>query len=1035
MKTFVPLCLFFVAMISADVYAQERMTVEKFKEITAMPGDDKALPPQLAEFPFWKNAKCRIVMKYQDGKTTEEECKATDKKIGGKYLVSGLESKTYKQPIYTITTYDEDSSAIKEWSLLGETLTESTVVIDAKNNSFASSSTYADGFMEVTVGAFSSKELSSKSLVYKNGKLFLTREVKAFPFAATVQQTKKRSSTVSSVELNEKYVPPVSPRTTYNFNSDWKFLKSDAAEAENPQFDDSKWATVSTPHTYNDVDSFDEIIARGGEKSLYMGPVCYRKHFKLPAEAEGRKVFIEFEGMRQAARFFMNGKPVGKYENGVTPCGIDVSDAVFFGDKENVLTVKLTNDGNYKEESTGTNFQWGSKDFNPNYGGLNRNIRLHLAGKVYQTLPLYENLQTTGVYVSAGEIDVAAKTASIQVESQVRNESGDQRSVDLSAVVVDAEGIVRATLPGDTYDMVDGETAILKAGGKLIGARWWSPETPNLYDVYSVLAIDGKVVDVNKITTGFRKTAFKGGAGTGGVYINDRFVYLKGYAQRSWDEWAAVGGAYPDWMHDYTAEMIRDSHANYMRWMHIAPKAQNVRAYDRFGIVQVCPAGDKEKEPSGRQWEQRMEVMRDTIIYYRNSPSILFWEAGNNGISAAHMRQMVDLRKQWDPAGGRAMGCRTLNDPEATGVAEYYGVMIGQDPKTDALKGPTDMFRAYSHQRRDLAPFIETEDFRDEGARRFWDDFSPPHFGFKPGPNDTYKWNSETFCLAAAKRYSEYYNERISNSDPNRSKWAAYASIIFADSNQHGRQASSEVCRVSGKVDAVRLPKVIYYLHRVMQNELPDIHFIGHWTYPADTKKTMYVAANNVDEVELFVNGSSKGKLNKPESNYIYAFKDVRFEPGTIKAVGTKQGKIVCQHELTTAGPAKSLKLTVHTGPKGFLADGSDVAFIDFEVVDAQGRRCPTDEARVDFEIGGPAIWRGGYDSGVPGSTNNKYLSTECGVNRVLIRSTLTPGEIVLKATREGLAPAEARFQSVPVAVKDGLSAEAPQTLPNPPPK
>ena len=102
----------------------------------------------------------------------------------------------------------------------------------------------------------------------------------------------------------------------------------------------------------------------------------------------------------------------------------------------------------------------------------------------------------------------------------------------LSAVVVDAGGIVRATLKGETYDMVNGETQVLKASGQLAGARLWSRHDPYLYDVYSILTVGGKVVDVNKVRTGFRKTAFKGGAGTGGVYINDRFVYLKGYAQR-----------------------------------------------------------------------------------------------------------------------------------------------------------------------------------------------------------------------------------------------------------------------------------------------------------------------------------------------------------------------------------------------------------------------------------------------------------------------------------------------------------------------
>src|SRR5262249_58700064 len=64
--------------------------------------------------------------------------------------------------------------------------------------------------------------------------------------------------------------------------------------------------------------------------------------------------------------------------------------------------------------------------------------------------------------------------------------------------------------------------------------------------------------------------------------------------------------------------------------LHIAPQPADVRACDRAGIIQICPAGDKEKDVTGRQWEQRKEVMRDTIVYFRNSPSVLFWEAGNN---------------------------------------------------------------------------------------------------------------------------------------------------------------------------------------------------------------------------------------------------------------------------------------------------------------------------------------------------------------------------------------------------------------------
>jgi beta-galactosidase len=131
--------------------------------------------------------------------------------------------------------------------------------------------------------------------------------------------------------------------------------------------------------------------------------------------------------------------------------------------------------------------------------------------------------------------------------------------------------------------------------------------------------------------------------------------------------------------------------------------------------------------------------------------------------------------------------------------------------------------------------------------------------------------------------------------------------------------------------------------------------------------------------------------------------------------------KIVADEVLETAGEPKQLKLTPHVSPRGLLADGADVAFFDVEVLDAQGRRCPTDEARVDFKLEGPAIWRGGYNSGQPHSVNNLWLDTECGINRVAVRSTLVPGKIMLTATRAGLAPAKVELASQPIEFSNGL--------------
>jgi beta-galactosidase len=825
----------------------------------------------------------------------------------------------------------------------------------------------------------------------------------------------------------DPFVPPPSPRVTLNFNPDWKFIRQDVPGADAANFDDSSWTTVSTPHTYNESDTYNELIVHShGQDHEYMGIAWYRKHFKLPDSAKDGKVFIEFEGLKQAGHFWVNGQVAGLYENGVTPCGLDITKLVNFGDKDNVIAVKVDNSADYKEEATGVEYEWMGRAFNPNYGGLNHDVWLHLTGKVYQTLPLYENLQTTGIYIYPSNFSVKDKTCDVNVESQVRNED-QQEDVTLSVAVVDTDGNLCATFKSDDSDMVEGQTDTLTATGHLTNAHFWGPDDPYLYDVYTMLTVNGKIVDVCKTQTGFRKVELKGGAGTGGVYINDKFVYLKGYAQRSTDDWAGLGQAYPDWMHDLSAALMRKSNANYLRWMHITPQPVDERSMDQYGIVNICPAGDKEGDAQGRQWDQRCEVMRDSMIYMRDHPSIVFWEAGNNGITADHMKQMLALKQQWDPTGLRFLGCRSLNDPGAAAITEYFGIMIGEDPAKDTRKSPADIFRSFSDQRRDQAPFLEAEDFRDEAARRFWDDYSPPHFGFKPGPKDTYHWNSETFCVAAINRYNAYWENRISNNDPTHAKWAAYASIYWSDSNADGRQDSSEVARVSGKVDSVRLPKEAFFVYRVMQSDTPAIHIIGHWTYPANTTKNVYVCSN-CDQVELFVNGQSLGKVS-PTDGFLFTFPNVQFQPGVIKAVGYAKDGTTVQTSIETAGPPARIKLTPIVGPKGLQADGSDVALVDFEVVDAQGRRCPTDEARVDFKISGPAIWRGGYNSGVLNSTNNLYLETECGINRVSIRSTLEPGTITLTASRDGLQSGTITIQSHPIDTKDGIESEMPQRM------
>src|SRR5215471_10283119 len=155
---------------------------------------------------------------------------------------------------------------------------------------------------------------------------------------------------------------PSRESTRLSMDAGWKFIAQDVTGAEATAFNDSAWSTVSTPHTYNDVDSYGVLINHAsGDTGTYDGPAWYRKHFKVASQYSNSKMIIEFERIRQGARFYINGTAVGVYDDGVTACGIDVTGKVNFGATENVLAVRVDNNRNYAEASTGVVFEWAGK--------------------------------------------------------------------------------------------------------------------------------------------------------------------------------------------------------------------------------------------------------------------------------------------------------------------------------------------------------------------------------------------------------------------------------------------------------------------------------------------------------------------------------------------------------------------------------------------------------------------------------------------------------------------------------------------------
>ena len=856
-------------------------------------------------------------------------------------------------------------------------------------------------------------------------------------------------------------------RSKQNFNSAWRLHVGDDTEASQPQFDDSQWQQVTLPYAFNGDEAFRKDIV-----DLTDTIVWYRKTFNV--SNVDQKYFLEFEGVRQGADFYLNGHHLGYSENGVMACGFDLTPYIKEG--ENVIAVRCDNSWTYRSRKHNSRYQWNDRNFNANYGGIPKNVYLHITGKLYQTLPLYSDLGTTGTYVYTTDYDVAGKKAVINVESQVRNEDSRERTVSLCAQVIDAEGNVIAVAEGSKVTIPAGETTTLSASKAADGLHFWSWGYGYLYTVKTYLKQeDGTETDCTSVRTGFRKTKF----GEGKIWLNDRVLMMHGYAQRTSNEWPGVGISVPAWLSDYSNDLMVKSGGNLVRWMHVTPWKQDIESCDRVGLIQAMPAGDAEKDVEGPRWAQRTELMRDAIIYNRNNPSILFYECGNESISREHMLEMKAIRDEYDPHGGRAIGSREMLD---INEAEYGGEMLYIN-------------KSKKH------PMWAMEYCRDEGLRKYWDEYSYPFHKegdgplYRGKPATDYNHNMDQFAVEMVRRWYDYWLERPGTGTRVSS---GGVKIVFSDTNTHHRGESNY--RMSGVTDAMRIPKDAFFAHQVMwsgwvDDEKEQTYIVGHWNYDwnkdeglkdeglkdegnsklitqnskdwnkdeglkveglkdegnsklitHNSKLTKYVVST-ADEVELFLNGRSLGKGQR-SYHYLHTFEGIPYEPGTLTAVGYTNGVKTSEYTLETAGKPHHLKLTAIENPEGMKADGADMALLQVEVVDEKGRRCPLDDRMIQFSLSGEGQWIGGIgtrnnkethqtdstkrdgllDSSDTKNTSDNYvgstlLPVECGVNRVLVRSTTNAGTIRLTASAEGMEPATIDLSTSAVDIPNYLPA------------
>ena len=202
----------------------------------------------------------------------------------------------------------------------------------------------------------------------------------------------------------------------------------------------------------------------------------------------------------------------------------------------------------------------------------------------------------------------------------------------------------------------------------------------------------------------------------------------------------------------------------------------------------------------------------------------------------------------------------------------------------------------------------------------------------------------------------------------------------------------------SGIVDLAGFPKDVYYMFQGEWTNKDVLHVFPHWNWEEGQEVDVWAYYNNADEVELFLNGESLGSKSKQEDD-LHVCWQLNFQPGTLKAVSRKNGNVVLEKEIKTAGEASKIELILDKDK--IINDCYDLVYVTVNMLDSKGNFVPKADNLIHFEIegGGKIV---GVDNGYQAnfsSFKGDKIKTFNGKCLVIIQSNGKDDDIKLKAS------------------------------------
>ena len=737
------------------------------------------------------------------------------------------------------------------------------------------------------------------------------------------------------------------------FDQNWRFLLGDSTQMANLDYNDSWWRQLDVPHDWAiEGDFYVGNPSGAGGGALPGGIGWYRKEFRIEKlELREKRFFIEFDGVYMNASVYVNGQLVGTRPYGYSSFEYDITPYVREG--KNVVAVRVDN-------SDQPNSRW--------YSGCG--IYRH----VWLTKTAETHVAHWGVYANAS---VAKGKGKLAIE------------VTLESLTKGTVPIVRNTLL-DPNGKVVGTSKGLKSVINVPKPMLWSCETPNIYTVRTEVIQGGKVVDTYETTTGFR--SFKFDAETG-FWLNGKNFKLNGVCEHH--DFGCLGAALnEDALHRKLLK-LKQMGVNSIRSSHNPPAPELLNMCDTMGLIVMDESFDmwrrkKTQNDYARffdEWHER--DLTDLVLRDRNHPCILMWSIGNevleqwsssdndeltmeqvnlllnaardastlakdgelspNSLLTIHL---ADIVKRNDPSGRPILaGC---NEPSPNNHLFKSGAIdiIGFNYHHQWVKDVPQNFPG--------KPFIFSESVSALQTR-----------GYYKMPSDSVTWAPQEWWLPytdPSYMCSAYDNFHASWSSTHEETWDVVKHNPFVggqyiwtgwdyigEPTPYGFPARSSYF---GIIDLAGFPKDSYYMYQSEWTTKPVLHLFPHWNWVPGDYIDMWCYYNNADEVELFVNGQSQGVRRKTGENaegrynmhnatvslnteYHVGWR-VIFDPGEVKVVARKDGKVVGSQTIKTAGAPDHIRLSIDY-------KGKNTTFITAEVVDKDGNLCPWAEDQIVF--------------------------------------------------------------------------------------